>query len=185
MNLEVEVQRIAVLFYFNKYGSMKFLEKELEEIIFNSSSEELFKRGIHLDGKCYRQLKIGNYGVADLVYARKYAHDIGEPYLHINVCELKKDKAGISAFLQALKYVKGIMCYLDIRGIDYRFSITLIAPEIDTSSDYIYLTDLIDNDHSETVKLLSVDNYSVKYDINGMYFKKEYDYFLTENGFHL
>ena len=46
---------------------MKFLEKDLEDIIFEAPREELAKRGLHIEGKMYRQLRIGNYGIADLV----------------------------------------------------------------------------------------------------------------------
>ena len=46
---------------------MKFLEKDLEEIIFETSNKELNERGLFVYGKKYRQLRIGNYGVADLV----------------------------------------------------------------------------------------------------------------------
>ena len=162
---------------------MKFLEKELEEIIFNASLEELNEKGLPLSGKCYRQLNLGNYGIADLVYVKKYYHDIGEPYLCITVCELKKEKAGISAFLQAVRYVKGISRYLYKRGMfNYVFEIFLIAPEIDTSSDFIYLTDLIANEHYCTI-LSSADNYSVQYDVNGISFQREWGYKLTNEGF--
>ena len=35
------------------------------------------------------------------------------PYLNITVFELKKDKVGISAFFQAIRYCKGIKSYLE------------------------------------------------------------------------
>jgi hypothetical protein len=46
---------------------MKFLEKDLEEIIFNSCKIKLCNRGLTLPEKIKRQVRIGNYGVADLI----------------------------------------------------------------------------------------------------------------------
>jgi len=46
---------------------MKFLEKDLEEIIFNADMKDLPEKGLHFTGVIKRQLRIGNYGVADLV----------------------------------------------------------------------------------------------------------------------
>ena len=46
---------------------MKFLEKDLEQIIFESGRDSLRERGLSISGKLLRQLRIGNYGIADLV----------------------------------------------------------------------------------------------------------------------
>jgi hypothetical protein len=46
---------------------MDFLEKDLEDIIFDSPNEELRKRGLNIWGKKKRQLNIGNYGRADII----------------------------------------------------------------------------------------------------------------------
>ena len=40
---------------------MDFLEKDLEDIIYNASNEQLDKRGLRVRGKRFRQLRIGNY----------------------------------------------------------------------------------------------------------------------------
>ena len=100
---------------------MKFLEKNLEEILFNADHDQLKKRGFYPPSKHFkRQLKVGNYGIADLVYFRKvYDYDWDSkgnemgiyPMLEITVCELKRSKVGISAFLQAIRYARGIQSY--------------------------------------------------------------------------
>ena len=168
---------------------MNILEKDLEEIIEKASIKELNSRGLHVVGKPLRQLRIGDYGIADLVYVRKdyelIERGVGYtevPYLNINICELKKDKAGISAFLQAVRYAKGIKQYLESRGFyNYKLQITLIAPKIDTNSDYIFLTDLIRS--RERTNITQINNYSVTYNFNGIQFKDESGYSLINNKF--
>lgn len=168
---------------------MNILEKDLEEIIEKTPTLQLQERGLDVDGICKRQLKIGNYGIADLVYIKKdydYAFKDNKmqlkPFLNINICELKKDKAGISAFLQAVRYAKGISYYLDKRNFNnYKMQITLIAPNIDTQSDFIFLSDLILSSQNGFISTIS--NYSVKYNFDGIEFKHETNYSLTDNGF--
>lgn len=157
---------------------MKFLEKDLEQIIYESSNKLLREKGLNIRGKKYRQLRIGNYGIADIISVRRY-----EDCLYINIYELKKDKAGISAFLQAIRYAKGIKDYLEHRDFshDVKFGICLIAKEIDTTSDYIYLEQFTSN--SMYGVGFSLRNYSYKYDIDGIKFTPEENYSLIEKGF--
>lgn len=167
---------------------MNFLEKDLEEVIFLSTQKEKNTVGLSLlSGKCKRQLRIGNYGIADLVYFEK-VNDFGESVLRITVCELKKDKAGISAFLQAIRYCKGIQSYLEKRkpNLKFYFNIVLIAKEIDTNSDYIFISDLISNlfDYDNRC-LKNIYNYSFKYTLDGIKFKRHYGYTLADENFKL
>lgn len=163
---------------------MKFLEKDLEDIIWKSSNEKLEEKGLSVLGVKKRQLRIGNYGIADIVTFERISGDGYErPYLDITVYELKKEKAGISAFLQAARYCKGISSYLEIHKpkMFFRLNIVLCAKEIDTSSDYIFLTDLIMSDFFGHINLVS--NYSFEYGIDGIIFKQEKNYNLTAKGF--
>ena len=163
---------------------MKFLEKDLEEIIWESDNEKLQERGLLISGKKLRQLRIGNYGIADLVtLERSYECFDNLPYLHITVFELKKEKAGISAFLQAVRYCKGLSTYLEKTkpNLNYKLNIVICAKEIDTNSDYIFLTDLIESESYSIIN--SVLNYSFTYDIDGITFKRESNYDLTNKGF--
>lgn len=159
---------------------MEFLEKDLEQIIYETSNNKLFSRGLTnilcYDSKKKRQLKIGNYGVCDLIfYTRSYDHDCSEtvPLLEINVLELKKDKIGISAFLQAVRYAKGISHYLSKRNITNKISIVLIGRTIDVS-DFIYLTDMLPTGF--------LTCYTYCYDVDGIKFNKECNYVLTNHG---
>jgi hypothetical protein len=172
---------------------MEFFEKDLEEIIYLSDKENLSDKGLFLHGKLKRQLKIGNYGIADLVeYKRPYYH----PYLkmmmkgEINVIELKNKKIGVSTFFQALNYVKGIQSYFEKKEYDffnYNIRVTLIGREFDKLSSFCYLGDLFDT-YLEDTKLhddnkICIDLYTYSYSINGIEFNAITGYNLTDKGF--
>jgi hypothetical protein len=171
---------------------MEFLEKDLEQIIYEASSDELQERGLYLGGKLYRQLRIGNYGIADLVeFRRPRVHDYFKHHKIkglINVIELKKEKVGISAFLQALGYLKGIKRYLEKRDMhfNYNYSITLIGSEVDSNSTFIYLPDMFymdtekDIDHFPDFEL---SLYKYKYKLDGIHFEIVEGYKLINEGF--
>ena len=160
---------------------MEFSEKDLEEIIFNSDKEELAERGLYLQGgKLFRQKRIGNYGVTDLIHAYFEYDKIDETrfvksLLHINVIELKKDKIGISAFLQAVSYLRGIQRYLNRKHhmFDIELEITLIGKSIDDSGSFSYLPALLNN----------VSFYTYSYDFDGIRFEYHSGYKLIDEGF--
>jgi len=158
---------------------MKFLEKDLEEILHTSDREELKSRGLNINGKLLRQVKIGAYGVADLIGVSRDTHiyngQVSRQWLSVTIYELKKDKIGISAFLQALNYLRGIDSYLGKRGnLDYDLNIVLIGSKIDNNSSFIYLPDYL------TDGFLS--NYTYSYDVDGLSFKEHYGYKLMNEG---
>lgn len=171
-----------------KFIQMEFLEKDLEQIIWEASDKELRERGLFLLGKRFRQLRIGNYGIADLVtvHRQQKYEDFIYGKLIITVYELKKDKIGISAFLQALNYCKGISSYLEKREFsDYTLSIVLVGKSIDSSGSFIYLTDLIGNysDNYDKGYINEINYYTYSYKIDGLSFKGESGYSLTDEGF--
>lgn len=180
------------VFYLNT-ERMKFLEKDLEEIIFTADKNNLRKKGLSIHGVMKRQLRIGNYGIADLVSFEKPIKPYNQPFDDlsrglITVYELKQDKIGISAFLQALGYVKGIRRYLENRGFclyDYDFRIVLIGSSIDDKSTFPYLIDFMCTDYGDHGRdsLLSLECYTYSYDIDGISFKNEYGYKLINEGF--
>jgi hypothetical protein len=157
---------------------MEFLEKDLEQIIFEADRDMLAKKGLKIFGKLLRQVKIGNYGAADLVSVErpKYVPPGGfhEP-MTITVFELKKEKIGVSTFLQALGYLRGISRYLEVRKVDlpYELRIVCIGKSMDTNSSYAYLPDFTE----------IVENYTYSYSIDGIKFKIEKQYGLKEEGF--
>lgn len=164
---------------------MKFLEKELEQIIWESDKAQLENRGLSLYGTLYRQKPIGNYGIADIIQVEK-AYSKNKPYLIIDVLELKQEKIGISAFLQAVRYAKGIQSYLEGRKVkNYILNIKLIGKELDMSGSICFLPDLIDVNKKilNFGKLNSVKFITYEYRLNGLMFKEEKGYKLIKEGF--
>ena len=162
---------------------MVFLEKDLEDIIYEADQDSLLDRGLYVCRNKYRQLRIGNYGIADMVTFRKGAYignGMREPS-EITVYELKKDKIGLSTVMQAIKYVKGISRYLEYRSSDleYYFSIVLIGKSIE-NSNMLYLTDYLENYQHE--RFLSY--YTYNYELDGIRFHQKCNYKLTNEGFN-
>ena len=163
---------------------MKFLEKDLEDIIWESDRDELRKRGLCLGGKITRQRRIGNYGIADLITFDRFSKQGDDDgFYQITVYELKKDKIGISAFLQAVRYSKGIDDYLRYRDVktDYEIRIVLIGSEVDDSGSFIFLPDVLGTTYSDMEDKLTLMTYS--YGVDGLNFRHHSRYSLLENGF--
>lgn len=188
---EKEVEALSKMLGFvfnNNTESMKFLEKDLEDIIWESDRIKLSERGLTVKGKLKRQLKIGGYGIADLVSFEKQTGYYGNRYLKITVYELKKDKIGISAFLQAINYVRGIKSYIKMRNknIEVSFSIILVGKEVDESGSFCFISNLI-TENKETTRydgfLDNVEFYTYKYSIDGLQFIPENNYDLSNKGF--
>lgn len=174
---------------------MKFLEKDLEEIIYNTylnSPEKLRKKNLYMRGSIKRQLKIGNYGILDLLTInRDYEYEfvpvwdeekcifeckeVIRPILILTVYELKKEKVGISAFLQCYGYIKGLKDWFKENKpkIRVRFESVLIGKELDKSGSFCYLPELINE----------LEVYTYSYDVDGLNFKNERDYKLINKGF--
>lgn len=162
---------------------MTFLEKDLEQIIYESGMDLLIDKGLFIDGKRYRQVRIGNYGIADLItitkptYYGKNRKKIQKGI--VTVFELKKEKIGLSAFLQAVNYARGIQLYLEKRNKLhlYDIHITLVGKEVDLSGSLIYLTDLL------SMTDFQLNYYRYHLNINGLVFIQESEYQLKDNGF--
>ena len=165
---------------------MKFLEKDLEDIIYNKAIEDggiekLIDNGLYCfteESKVIRQPRIGAYGIADLIsvnYYKFYEPETITPKLKfsISVVELKKDKISMSAFLQAVGYSKGIKRYLNERGHDVKINITLIGKSIDLESEVCYIPDIFPN----------VDFYTYDFDFNGIIFNHQGEFKLTNEKF--
>jgi hypothetical protein len=178
---------------------MNFLEKDLEQIIYEADKELLAEKGLRVNGKLLRQVRIGNYGIADLVsIERPYYHTHFEFHCKgtITIYELKKENISVSAFLQAVGYVKGIMRWMEqhpknieiISTSNYDINIVLIGKSIDKKSEFLYLADLLNTDNLGDNSLLDSFNLSLEmfiydYDFNGINFTKIENYKLMNEGF--
>ena len=137
---------------------VSFSEKNLENLMSRMTADELKKAGfygLHPNDILLRQLAIPGYGIADLI-AIRYAYS--EPWniiekrrFLIHVIELKKDKIGIRALLQASRYVRGLQHLIGeyfqdyIARVEFLFEIILVGNDIDTQSDFCFLVDTIEN----------------------------------------
>jgi hypothetical protein len=177
---------------------MNFLEKDLEQIIYEADKELLAEKGLRVNGKLLRQVRIGNYGIADLVSIQRPYQDTVFEYQEkglITIYELKKDNISVSAFLQAIGYAKGIMRWMQqhpkkikcLNIENYDINIVLIGKNIDKSSEFIFLNDLLDSSHLGYTYIqkpfLCVEMFTYEYDINGIYFKQHIGYKKTNEGF--
>ena len=174
---------------------MKFLEKDLEQIIFESGMDSLRERGLYINGKRLRQVKIGNYGIADLItFERPFYDGAKREYFNpgrITIYELKKDHIGISAFLQAIAYAKGINRYLQKKDKDdkYIIDIRLIGRDIDKNGSFCYIPQIL-NVHNQYYDLKSniteqgtILFITYDYTIDGLKFRCGHDYKLSQEGF--
>jgi hypothetical protein len=181
---------------------MEFLEKNLEDIIFETANNELNNRGLYIFGKKFRQLKIGNYGVCDIMTCDinrepdgccnndgncnecKGKVCIKVKGIDIKVLELKQSKIGVSAFLQGIRYCKGVLDYLEKRKFDLdkiRLNLILIGRDIDKSSDFIYISDVI-NQYGSGYSF-DLEYYLYKYEFDGIKFEQISGYSLINKGF--
>lgn len=159
---------------------MNFLEKNLEDIIYNTPNEKLKERGLSISGKKLRQINIGNYGICDiLTIERNFNHyfDDDERGYHnstVKIYELKKDKIDTGVLLQCMGYAKGVSNYIAKEyDDDINVKMVLIGKEIDKNSSFIYFADFMD--------CLSIYTYS--YDFDGIKFQRHSGYCLISEGF--
>jgi len=142
---------------------MKFLEKNLEDIIFETDNLKLFERGLPIKGKKLRQVNLGSYGVADLVCFERIKDQVV-----VTVFELKKDCVNIDALLQALRYVEGIKTYFRLRKFhkksNIKYIINLCGSKISDQKEIRLITSNLSDD------FLLVDTYKYEYGLDGLYF---------------
>ncbi len=133
---------------------MKFLEKDLEQIIFESGMDSLNERGLYIRGKRLRQVRIGNYGIAD-----SYARGINR-YLQ------KRDKDD--------KYIIDIK--LIGRDIDRNGAFCYIPQILNVHNQYYDLS-------SNMSEPGAIEFITYEYTIDGLKFNCSHNYSLTQEGF--
>jgi len=126
---------------------MNVLEKEIEEIVFQSENYLLAERGLDLHNHKMQQVNFGSYGIADMICWNRRDTFEGK-MLCFQVVELKKDLIDVNTLMQASKYAKAInenvsKFNLDRTAID--IEIILIGKKIQTNGDFVFLADFIDN----------------------------------------
>lgn len=153
---------------------MDFLEKNLEDIIFETENKYLQERGLPIMGAKKRQLLIGNYGIADLVTIQrmpKYGT------VMIRIYELKKDEINWQTFHQAVRYLKGIKQYFEkydhFEEYNIDYELILVGKKIKENCDFVYISDI-----GYSTKI-----YTYSYAFDGIKFERHMGYHLTNEGF--
>lgn len=89
---------------------MKFLERDLESIIYTNYSK-LVHRGLDIDqtfyegGLKFRQMRLGVFGIADLVYIN---YSPIQDKWHVQVIECKRGPVNGETYLQAKRYARAV-----------------------------------------------------------------------------
>lgn len=171
----VDAQSVQGLFLFDM-----FTEKDLETIIYNNL-DECHKRGLdfYWGEPLYfrRQVKIGNYGVADLIHAIKDCNEFGQPIVRITVIEIKKDIVKEDGFWQLVRYMRGVERYLEERDVSFKFQIDgiLLGKGFESKPGLCFANSVCEN----------IDYYTYIYDADGIRFEYRFPYYLDEEGFNL
>lgn len=167
---------------------MRFLEKDLEQIIHETSPNELVEAGLFLGRKVKRQVRLGNYGVADLIgidcSGYRTGYDESDKRIIFTICELKQNVVSVSAFLQAVRYAKGLSRWLQKHKPEvwqkHQIRIVLIGKDLPRDSDLVYLPDMMAMYRSI---FISLEIYTYDYTLKGLKFKSHSGYKLTNEGF--
>lgn len=151
---------------------MDFLEKDLEDIIFYADKGELVNRGLFVGSATdvpthyFRQVKLGNYGVCDLLSISLY----GDVY-SVTIYELKRKDVNKDTFFQILRYARGVQHLAKLKNKSVEIDMCMIGRKVDLS-DFVYLPNIFDN----------VYIFTYNYDYDGISFRNEIDYFLKNPG---
>lgn len=152
---------------------MSFLEKNLEDIIYENSltekgREALRSRGLSIKGRLFRQVELGGFGRIDLLECGFMRNSKGLLVPYSIVYELKRNAISEDAIMQACRYVCGIKSHLsnmipqemvDKRGRPLLW-IRLIGEACNYNGNFRYLYSCMRN----------IDAYTFSYDIDGIHF---------------
>jgi hypothetical protein len=161
---------------------MKFSERNLEDIIFDTPSPFLQERGLDIQGAKLRQVRLGIYGIADLITIKKvYLDSIQEdrtvkrvPVLIIDIFELKQGKISFETYTQILKYGRGVKSYLNKYhpNLEYGIRYVMIGDSVDKDTSFYFLPSLYKN----------IKFYKYNYDYDGIRFLSEGRHIPTHDG---
>lgn len=151
---------------------MDFLEKDLEDILFNSDARTIRLRGLtcFVYNHIHRQVDLKQYGIADLITIH-----LNEKHIHFHVYELKNKVLNPAAFWQIVRYIKGVQHALskcNLKNHSLSVSGTIIGRSLDLNTDLCFLPSIM--------PLVSMYLYS--YTLEGMQFDKVYNSY-TNSGF--
>jgi hypothetical protein len=111
-------------------------EQELENYLFNLYQNPQNDNPLEISGKCFKQVRVGGYGIIDLLCIDVEAGWVGKngtcpPTIHIQIIELKKGCIDFNSIGQVSRYKTAIEQYISClpkqrKGIDVLFNISCI-----------------------------------------------------------
>lgn len=145
---------------------MKFLEKDLESIIWHAQKtkdvrNKLSQRGLDITGKMFRQFNLYEYGICDLLTVTK----TDKRTFNIRIYELKLGKIDINAIMQVYRYRHGVIDYLSNKNLDrfLNIELVLIGDCFDSNSNLAFLYN----------SLYNCQVYTYSFNIDGIKFDLE------------
>lgn len=159
----------------------EFLEKSLEDVIYDSANdfyqrELLIQHGLPIRGKMYRQLDLGAYGRADLVTFHLSNKEFESRTLYVDVYELKRGVLTVEALLQANRYLTALETFFsETKDYCERFlfkgRVILIGSEIENRNDFSYLLCHLPSRNMDTEYRF----YTYEFRLGGLYFRSYED----------
>lgn len=151
---------------------MKFLEKDLEDIIWEADYGWIRDRGLPIYDNALRQVRIGKYGIADIISWKRYQKtETTNGFLDIRIYELKRGIVDSKALSQSIRYAVGVRKYIhDIRWkfmMPIRMSLICIGESF-ADDDLFYMCEF--NQYSQSD--MSFDFFRYSYNWDGILFKR-------------
>jgi hypothetical protein len=113
---------------------MKISEKELENLIFNLDVNVIREKGLYMPYIKKRQLRIANYGIADIVGIEKgILNQNVKIKPRVYIYELKVGLIDYKTFLQLSRYALGVKKYLHLKNLDYNISIIMVGSKVNVN----------------------------------------------------
>lgn len=137
---------------------MIYLEKDLEDLIFTASDEELESRGFDINGTRLRQVNLGSYGICDIL---TYSVCKKSKEIDITIYELKKNNLDYQTLMQAVRYSKGVKHFFQSRKSLFKVNIKIVLVGAKADALVYFLPDVF-----ECVSVILYD-----FNITGVLFK--------------
>lgn len=155
---------------------MKFLEKDLETIIFENY-HACIDRGLGFIKNKFivRQVNLSRYGIADLIsFEVQKQINFETKILNIHIYELKQDKINISTYTQCARYIVGVrklLSQFNLKNTQVIIKGIIIGKEIEEDGDFVWLIQMQNN----------IEAFTYDYEVNGISFDRVGDYFMKNN----
>jgi hypothetical protein len=146
---------------------MTIKENELEDIIMNASPNELAERGLPTFKNKKRQVRMGNYGIADILMWTRTSRP---SELELQIIELKAGVININAVDQICRYLNAVMDFNEMKNLPFNqykgITLKLIGSSVD--KNIFEIVKVINMN-----KMINVVVYTYHLSIDGIKFRYE------------